>query len=587
MSDKNLPQSLWKFYFKYAFKEYRWLILLWMLLACGLTADRVIFPLTQKWIVQIFEQPVIAGQNFILHALPVVLLIAGLNMFVSVSAILRDWTFTHWAPQLTRRLSTVLTEYAHNQSMSFWTGRMPGQVNTQINQITDGAFAIRPIWVSVLRIGTIFINGALLFMANKYVAYMFIGILAFRIIFAWKMGRPLKKSNEEHATATSRLSGKLVDSLSNYAVVKYFARARGEETYLAPARQKRVDTAIWRGFMERVFYWVPGLLWDVFLGVTILLCVYLYSLGGITIANAVYSVTIYMGVMMTISQLINDIPDVLDKIGAASRAYKELVMPIAIMDAENAEPLVVSRGKIEFRNVSFKYKRKWVLRNLNLTINPGQRVGLVGASGAGKSTLVNLLMRFYEPNQGQILIDGQDIRDVTQDSLRESIAFIPQDPMMFNRTLRENIGYGRADATMADIRKAARRAAADEFITATDKKYDSMVGDRGIKLSGGQRQRVAIARAFLKDAPILVLDEATSALDSQTEVAIQHSFDELAAGRTTLAIAHRLSTLRNMDKIVVMRNGRIIEQGTHTALLRRRGEYARLWKMQSGGFIQE
>lgn len=201
--------------------------------------------------------------------------------------------------------------------------------------------------------------------------------------------------------------------------------------------------------------------------------------------------------------------------------------------------------------------------------------------------MVNLLMRFYDVSRGEILIDGQDIRTVSQDSLRRSIAFIPQEPTMFNRTIGENIGYGLVGATEQEIKSASRRAAAHDFIMATEKKYDSLVGDRGIKLSGGQRQRIAIARAFLKNAPILVLDEATSALDSETEVAIQNSFDELARGRTTIAIAHRLSTLRNMDKIVVLNHGRIIEQGTHSTLLRRGGEYARLWKMQSGGFLQE
>lgn len=187
----------------------------------------------------------------------------------------------------------------------------------------------------------------------------------------------------------------------------------------------------------------------------------------------------------------------------------------------------------------------------------------------------------------QILIDGQDIKTITQDSLRRSIAFIPQEPTLFNRTIRENIEYGKTGATDKQIAEAARRAAAHDFIMGTEKKYDSMVGDRGIKLSGGQKQRIAIARAFLKDAPILVLDEATSALDSETEIAIQKSFDELARGRTTVAIAHRLSTLRNMTKIVVLQNGQIIEQGIHNQLLRRRGEYARLWKLQSGGFLQE
>jgi ATP-binding cassette subfamily B protein len=294
-----------------------------------------------------------------------------------------------------------------------------------------------------------------------------------------------------------------------------------------------------------------------------------------------------MTIMGLIGYIVRSIPDMVDMLSSAARAYKELNQPIDVMDVENAEPLVVSHGRIEFKNVFFKYKNKYVLRDLNLVIKPGERVGLVGASGAGKTTLVNLLMRFYEPTRGQILIDGVDIHDVTQDSLRQNISFIPQDPTMFNRTLRENISYGRPDATDAEIKRAARMAAADKFINGTDKKYDSMVGDRGIKLSGGQRQRIAIARAFLKDAPILILDEATSALDSETEIAIQSSFEKLAVGRTTIAIAHRLSTLRNMDRIVVLESGKIIEQGTHSQLLRKKGEYARLWKMQSGGFIKE
>lgn len=587
VKNTGLPRSLWRFYLNYGMHGYRKIMIVWAILGFIAMFNDTLFPLVNKWVVQLFQAPIPPDGNFIMFAMPTILLITGLNLAMSFTLILQARAYSHWAPQINQQISTILTDYTHHQSMSFWTGRMPGQVHSQMGQITEGVFALRQVWIAICRMIFIFFNAFLLFSANKYVAYMFIGIVLFRVFYAWKMRVPLKTATKDRATIISKLSGKLVDSISNYSVVKLFARSHGEEKYLAPMRQERIDITVKYGFIERLFHWVPGVLWDLMLGMTILLCAFLYARGQITTANAVFSVSIYISVMGAIQRLIDVVPDVIDKLSSASRAYEELVVPIEVADAPDAKPLHVSRGKIEVKNLTFRYKKRNVLNNLTLTINPGERVGLVGTSGAGKTTLVNLLMRFYDPKSGQILIDGQDIRKVSQDSLRENIAFIPQEPMMFNRTLAENIGYGKMGATMAEIRSAAKRAAADDFIMGTDKKYDSMVGDRGIKLSGGQRQRIAIARAFLKDAPILILDEATSALDSETEVAIQKSFDSLARGKTTIAIAHRLSTLRNMDRIIVLDKGHVVEMGTHNQLLRKNGEYARLWKMQSGGFIQE
>lgn len=582
-----LPKSLWKFYFKYAARGYLWLLVVWALFAMVGAADRVLQPIMQGWVVGLFETGAPAGMNFLTFALPTIALITAINVGMSGCLVMQMWIMNHLQPTIDRRMSEILTTYVHGQSMSFWTGRMAGQIKNQMNYISDGFGTIPEIVKNIFRAVTILLNGTLLLQINHYVAYMFIGVVALRIVFSWKMYRPIKNASKDRSTAGSSLSGKLVDSISNFSVVKLFARAAREETYLAPAREQFVKTNLRSTFLQRIFWALPGLLWDVLFGVTLALCALLYMRGEMTLADVVVTTGVYFSVMGTISQIMDQLPNIIDRVGAASKAYEELIVPVNITDAENAPALVVTHGRIEFKNVWFKYKSKWILRDFNLTINPGERVGLVGASGAGKTTLVNLLMRFYEPARGEILIDGQNIRDVTQDSLRENIAFIPQEPTMFNRTIGENIGYGDPNADLRKIRAAARRAAADGFIMATDKKYDSLVGDRGIKLSGGQRQRIAIARAFLKDAPILVLDEATSALDSETEVAIQRSFEELARGRTTIAIAHRLSTLRNMDRIVVISHGRIIEQGTHSALLRRKGEYARLWRMQSGGFLQE
>ncbi len=585
--DDALPKSLWKFYFKYATVGSWWPLGLWAFFFMVALSNQILFPYFERWFIALFETPVPAGMNFVQHALPTILLIVGLNLTISISMILRGMFYSRWVPRVRNRISVLLNDYIHSQSMSFWTGRMAGQVNSQINYVSEGFGVLDDFW----RIGglllTMLVSVGLIFSINVYVAIIFAVVFIFRALYSWALIKPMNRASKDASSISSKLSGKIVDSISNFSVVKLFAGASREREHLEPVRNKYIAARIWSFFVQRLFWGVPSLVWDISYGATLLFCAYLYMRGQITLSEIVFTVSIYFSTMGTISRIVDQIPSITERMGAATKAYAELVVPVDVMDVPNAPALHVTCGEIEFRNVSFRYKRKWVLRNFNLTIKCGERVGLVGPSGAGKTTLVNLLMRFYDPTHGEILIDGQNIKNVTQDSLRESIAFIPQEPTMFNRTLRENIAYGKPNASDAMVRAAARRAMAHDFIMGTDKKYDSMVGDRGIKLSGGQRQRVAIARAFLKNAPILILDEATSALDSETEVCIQKSFDELADGRTTLAIAHRLSTLRNMDRIVVLKDGHVIEQGTHAKLLRTGGEYARLWKMQSGGFIQE
>jgi ATP-binding cassette subfamily B multidrug efflux pump len=268
-----------------------------------------------------------------------------------------------------------------------------------------------------------------------------------------------------------------------------------------------------------------------------------------------------------------------------------IAQPLQLPDPPDAQPLVVREGRIEFKDVSFGYGREvGVLENFNLTIRPGEKIGLVGRSGAGKSTVVNLLMRFFELEDGAILIDGQDISGVTQESLRSQVSVVTQDTSLLHRSIRANIRYGRPDASDEEVVRAAKLAHADVFIHDLEdwqgnRGYDAHVGERGVKLSGGQRQRVAIARVILKDAPILVFDEATSALDSEVEAAIQSSLGALMGGRTVIAIAHRLSTIAQMDRLIVIEQGRIVEQGTHRELIAHNGHYAALWRRQAGGFI--
>jgi ATP-binding cassette subfamily B protein len=265
-----------------------------------------------------------------------------------------------------------------------------------------------------------------------------------------------------------------------------------------------------------------------------------------------------------------------------------IVLPHEVVDRPDAGALVINRGEIRFNDVTFGYvAERPVFRHLNLTIQPGERVGLVGFSGSGKSTLINLVLRLYEPQSGSITIDGTDIRSVTQSSLHSQVSLIPQDPGLFHRTLKENIGYGRLDADETLIEGAARQAYAHDFIESMPNRYGSMVGERGVKLSGGQRQRIAIARVIAKNAPILIMDEATSSLDSVTEKAIQDSLDTLMDGKTVLVVAHRLSTIAHLDRILVFDNGCIVEDGPHRELLARDGVYARLWSRQSDGMIPE
>ena len=580
-----LPSSLWGFYKNYAFKGFGFILILFCIVNLITFADGIFWPYAQQKFIHMFEESVPMGMSLVRYAFPTIAWIVGVYILLDLIQIFGNFLWTKNAPKIRNQISETMTTYVHNQSMKFWTSKMSGSINSQIGYISDGTWAFNICTQIVGRIIIVIINGVMLFDLNKYVAYLFTVAFVIRALYMWKMKKRIKKTSEDASAASSTLSGKLVDSFSNYAIVKYFAGAKKEEQALKEPRMKMLKARFLAAYVQRLSWSLPVLLWDVLYGMTMLLCILLYQRGQMQVSDVVYTTTVYMVVMGSIGMIINQIPDVITHFADAKKAYSKLVMPIAITDKPNAPDLVVKKGVIEFKHIAFGYRNRPVLKDLFLRIKSGERVGIVGSSGAGKTTLVNLLMRFYEPKHGQISIDGQDISDVTQDSLRSNIAFIPQDPSMFNRTIGENIGYGKFGASKAEIRKAAKNASADDFIMSTEKKYNSLVGDKGIKLSGGQRQRIAIARAFLKDAPILVLDEATSALDSETEVAIQESFEKLSKGRTTIAIAHRLSTLRNMDRIIVLDKGVIVEQGTHQQLLRKKGKYYQLWQMQSGGFL--
>ncbi|BAY09199.1 ABC transporter ATP-binding protein [Calothrix sp. NIES-2098] len=388
------------------------------------------------------------------------------------------------------------------------------------------------------------------------------------------------------AAARSETAGIIVDAVANLTSSRLFARLGFERRYLNERLKKElifVRESNWYSERIRWFQFIAAAILKIG---TLFYSLLLWNQGKIAPADFVVATSLSLLIISDARNLSRRFLDIFEHIGNIANGVYTIIQPHELIDKDNAIAHSITQGKIEFRQINFSYSaEKKVFDNLSITIEPGQRVGLVGFSGSGKSTFVNLILRLFDPQSGQILIDGVDIQDITQDALHAQISLIPQDPSLFHRTLIENIRYGRIDASDEEVIKAARQAYAHDFITQIKEGYDSLVGERGVKLSGGQRQRIAIARVILKDAPILILDEATSSLDSITEKAIQETLDLTMNGKTAIVVAHRLSTIAHLDRILVFDRGRIVEDGSHATLLARRGAYYRLWKMQAGGFL--
>ncbi|PKO25382.1 MAG: multidrug ABC transporter ATP-binding protein [Betaproteobacteria bacterium HGW-Betaproteobacteria-8] len=481
------------------------------------------------------------------------------------------------------------------QSMSFYQDEFAGRVAAKVMQT---ALAVRDMWfimadilvfVSIYFITLVLIVGSF----NLWMILPFLCWLALYIASLSYFVPRLGRVSQSQADARSLMTGRITDAYTNIATVKLFSHAGREAGYARYAmqeflqvvhKQMRLVTAV-----EVVNHILSMLLIISSCGIAL----WLWTRGEIGIGG-IAAVTAMALRLNGISHWVMwEMTSLFEQVGTVQDGVNTLSLPHKVVDVPNAPDLHVERGEVQFEAVDFSYggKRK-ILDQFSLHIRPGEKVGLVGRSGAGKSTIVNLLLRFFDVEGGRILIDGTDISQVTQNSLRANIGMVTQDTSLLHRSVRENILYGRPDATEADMLLAAKRAEADEFIEKLSdpkdrKGYDAHVGERGVKLSGGQRQRIAIARVMLKDAPILLLDEATSALDSEVESAIQSSLYRLMEGKTVVAIAHRLSTIAAMDRLIVLDEGRIVEEGDHQALLKNGGLYAALWAHQSGGFLGE
>ncbi len=487
-----------------------------------------------------------------------------------------------------------------NQSMSFYQDEFAGRVAAKVMQT---ALAVRDVWfiVADIMIYVVVYFGTMVAIVGYFNPLITLPFLVWLVCYVISLSYfvpKLSKTSQRQADARSLMTGRITDAYTNISTVKLFSHAGREAGYAKHAMHEFLVTV--HGQMQLVssVEIVNHILNMLLIISTGLLALWLWSMGEVTVGGVAAATAMALRLNGVSHWVMWEMTSLYEQIGTVQDGINTLTTHNKIIDAPNAENLKVNQtkksgGEIKFDAVDFNYNtNKTILNQLNLHIKAGEKVGLVGRSGAGKSTIVNLLLRFYEVEKGQILIDNQNINSVTQNSLRASIGMVTQDTSLLHRSVRDNILYGRPDATEAEMIAAAKRAEAHEFIlNLSDAKgrtgYDAHVGERGVKLSGGQRQRIAIARVMLKDAPILLLDEATSALDSEVEAVIQSSLYQLMEGKTVIAIAHRLSTIAAMDRLIVLDEGNIVEEGSHKDLLKKKALYASLWTRQSGGFLAE
>ena len=569
---------------------YKWPTILGLTtFAVGGVLDAAIKPLLYKKLIDTTALEVNAAslETLALTLFGVAVVILTYNILFRIA----DFAHTYAQSNIMKHLTDESFARVADHSQEFFSNTFVGALVAKVKRYTDSFEALHDAFAfNILMNGlTLVVTfGILLWIAPLLGSIFIVWLAVYVVITVWFLRRKIPK-DIAHATSQSRTTGALADAISNILTVKMFARAKSEEETFADITKdqeiKRRNTWNWDTW-QRMF---QGLAVGIVEIAVIVGAVVLWSRGEIT-PGTIVLVQLYLISLFNITWTLGrQIARIVQALNDAKEMIEIFKTPPSVADTEHPEPVRITKGEIRFENVVFKYTgNKPVFKGLSLHIPAGEKVGLVGHSGAGKSTITKLILRFTDSESGRITIDGQDVTRVLQDDLRRSIAYVPQEPVLFHRSLRENIAYGKPNATEEEVISAARRAHAHDFIMNLPKGYDTLVGERGIKLSGGERQRIAIARAMLKDAPVLILDEATSSLDSISERHIQDALTELMKGRTTLVIAHRLSTVQYMDRILVFSEGAVIEDGTHTELIAKRdGTYRELWDEQSGGFLGE
>ncbi len=521
----------------------------------------------------------------------ILFIILGINALIWVAY--RGATFLQNYSQMRTiaKLKQNAFDYMIGHSYTFFANNFTGSLTQRVNRLARAfdrlmdrlVWSIIPIIVMVVGVIIVLWNVSIL------IAFIIVGVAAFFLIFNYFFSQWKLKYDLKSASADSETTGLLSDDITNHSAIQLFTARNKESKNFRETTDEQARLSILTWNLAGIVDMTRGVVLIIAEFFLFYFAIQMWQRGEITIGTFVLIQAYFIGLGSRLWDLSRIIRDIYEGFADAKEMVDILLEPHEIKDVPTATELKVTEGKIEYKDLVFSYNEtRTVLNKINVSIKPGEKVALIGPSGAGKSTFVRLLLRFYDPTSGGIYIDGQNILHATQDSLRENVSLVPQDPILFHRTLKENIGYGKKDATDGEIVQAAKLAHADDFIKSLPLGYETYVGERGIKLSGGERQRVAIARAILKNAPILILDEATSSLDSESEHLIQDALDTLMKNKTVIVIAHRLSTIRKMDRIIVVDNGQILEEGTHTELLEKDGSlYKKLWNLQAGGFIPE
>lgn len=560
------------------------------ILECGQSTSAILMPYAIKQIMDTVAAAQASGRDIWQMVADPLWFFAALNLGVVLFSRGSGVILVMLGPALRRRIRRQLFAYLQHHSQRYFLGNFAGSLANRIAETSMSTAQV--LWTVLFDFWPLAITFSVSLYLLAQVNHDLAAVLAIWIAIygsvSFVLALRCRHYARDYAAARSLVSGKIVDSVTNIMNSKLFARRDFEREYLEHYLNIEVSRA------RRTFWFMEWIRWFQFTAAAgLMIGIVYYAIGiwaanGMTVGEFAMAASLCLLLIEQARGLSRKFLEFFEYIGNVTDGVSIIVRPHEVVDHSAAATLQITRGEIRIEGLDFAYQpARPVFTGLDLVVPPGQKVGLVGFSGSGKSTLLNLVLRLFEPQGGRIVLDGQDIQHVTQESLRGAIAMIPQDPMLFHRSLMENVRYGRLDATDEEVIAAARQAHAHEFIMESEGQYESLVGERGVKLSGGQRQRIALARALIKNAKILLLDEATSSLDSVTEHYIQESLQSLMRDKTVLVIAHRLSTLAHLDRIVVFHRGRIIEDGTHHALLTRGGHYARMWTMQAGGFLPE